>query len=149
MIELSHEQIKSIAEELECGMKCYVNWKSKETKIVLDFDRHIGADEEPWEDEIRELEENWSDYFEIENMTSMESFMVMEDFTELVEDRDLQDRLEYALHRPKPFQNFKYEIDYSDEYRQKWFAFKSGRYIEWVRDQISRYNEMEKFKDEV
>ena len=149
MIELSHEQIKSIAGDLECGMRCYLNLKSKEIKTILDFDRHIGADEELWEDEIRELEENWTDYFEIENMTSRESFSVMEDFTEQVEDQNLKDRLKYALNRPKPFQNFKYEIDYSGEYRQKWFDFKSERYIEWVRDQINRHNEMEKFKDEM
>jgi hypothetical protein len=48
----------------------------------------------------------------------------------------VHDRLEEALRRPKPFANFKFDIDNSGLYRQKWFDFKKLQMIEWVRGQV-------------
>ncbi|HAB52519.1 MAG TPA: hypothetical protein DCE80_10190, partial [Ignavibacteriales bacterium] len=96
----------------------------------------IGADEEPWEDELKEVEKNWSDYFEFEGFESHESFQIMVDFAESIDNKRLQQNLINALNRPKPFQNFKWQIDNSGEYRQQWFDFKKMRYIEWIKEQI-------------
>ena len=40
-IELAEEQIKEIAEELDCGMKVYLNVETNEIKSIIDFDSHI------------------------------------------------------------------------------------------------------------
>ncbi len=140
-MELTEEQIKEIAEELESGMKVYVNIVTKEIKSLIDFDNNIYGDEEPWEEDIKEIEENYDEYLEFEKMDSSESYQVMEDFTEIVEDEDLKKKLELGLNLSKPFRNFKDIIDDENEYRKKWFTYKSTRYIEYVKEQLEMYNE--------
>jgi len=132
----TEKQIEEIAENLDCGMRCFYNLKTGEIKTLLDFDSWIGADEELWEEESKEIDENWDDYFEFEGFESYESFKIMEDFAEIVEDTKLQNKLINALNRPKPFRNFKWQINNSGDYRQQWFDFKKMRYIQWIKEQI-------------
>jgi len=108
MINLTEQQIKDIAEYLDCGMRCYYNKRTGEIKTILNFDSWIGADEELWEEYIKEIEENWGDYVEFEGMESHEAFRVMADFAESVDNSKLRGRLINALNRPKPFRNFKW-----------------------------------------
>lgn len=121
-------------------MRCFYNLKTGEIKTIINFNSWIGADEEPWEKESKEIENNWGDYFEFIGFESHESFKIMADFSEDIEDKRLQDKLINALNRPKPFQNFKWQIDNSGEYRQKWFDFKKMRYIQWVKKQVELSN---------
>ncbi len=132
----NEQQIVEIADYLEAGMRCFVNIKSGEIKTVLDFDKWPSADEELWDEVNKELDENWSNYFEIEGMDSHQSFNLMADFTELIKDYKLKNRLINALNRSKPFRYFKWEVDNSGEHRQHWFDYKKMRYIEWVKDQF-------------
>jgi len=101
MIKLTVDQIKEIAQDLDCGIKCYIN---KETGIIIttpDFDSGY-ADEELWDDDIKELEENWDKYVEIHKMESHESFEIMADFAENVDSKELKDNLVNALNRKHP-----------------------------------------------
>jgi len=140
MINLTEQQIKEIAEYLDCGMRCYYNKRTGEIKIILNFDSWMVADEEPWKEDIKEIEENLQDYVEFEGMESHEVFRVMADFAESIDNSKLREKLINALNRPKPFRNFKWQIDNSGESRQVWFDFKNERYIEWVKDQLKAYN---------
>jgi hypothetical protein len=74
------------------------------------------ADEEPWEKDLKELEANWEDYLEFDNMSSRESFEIMADFAENIENSILHNKLINALNKLKPFRNFKWQIDNSGEY---------------------------------
>ena len=139
-MKLTEEQIKEIADNLDSGLRCFYNKRTGVIKEILNFNSWINADEETWEEELREIEENWSDFYEFENMTSGESFNLMADFAENIDNPGLQKRLINALNRSKPFRNFKWQIDNSGEYRQLWFEFKNNRYIEWVKDQIETQN---------
>ena len=139
-MKLTEKQIEEIADNLDCGMRCFYNLKSGEIKTVLNFDTWIGADEEQWEDELKEIEDNWSDYFEFVGFESHESFQIMADFANSIEDKGIQNKLMYALNRPKPFQNFKWQIDNSGEVRQQWFDYKNMRYIEWIKEQIDLHS---------
>ena len=38
MINLTKDQIKEIAEQLDCGMRCYINKETGEIKTTPDFD---------------------------------------------------------------------------------------------------------------
>ena len=69
-------------------------------------------------------------------MESHESFDVMAEFAESVDSRELRDSLINALNNKHPFRNFKWVVDNSGLYRQKWFDFKNQRLIEWVKDQL-------------
>lgn len=139
-MKLSEEQIKSIAEELEAGFKVYLNIETKEIKSIIDFDNNYDADTEPWEEDIKEIEEKFDKYLEFEKMDSRESFQVMEEFVVTVEDEELRKKLELGLSLSKPFRNFKDIIDGENEYRKNWFAFKSAKYIEYVKEQLESYN---------
>ncbi|WP_114748144.1 UPF0158 family protein [Pleomorphovibrio marinus] len=143
-MKLTEKQIEEIAENLDCGMRCFYNLKTGEIKAFLDSDSWIGADEELWEEEANEIDANRADFFEFDRFDSHESFQIMEDFAESMEDNGLRKKLINALNRPKPFQNFKWQIDNSGEYRQQWFDFKKMRYIQWVKEQIDLNNQ--KFK---
>ena len=135
-MKLTEKQIEEIADNLACGMRCFYHFKTGEIKTLPNFDSWIGADEEPWEEESKEIDENRDDYFEFEGLESHESFQIMIDYTESIDDAGIQNKLIHALNGPKPFQNFKWQIDYSGDYRQQWFAFKKMRYIHWVKKQI-------------
>jgi len=147
-MKLTEEQIKDIAENLGLGMRCFYHLKNGEIETTPDFlnAEWFGHDTEPWQETLDKLDENWGDYFEFEKMTSNESFEVMADFAEIVDNQRLQHRLFNALNKSKPFRNFKWEIDNSGKYRQKWFDYKNQRLIEFVKHQIEQHNR--EFADE-
>lgn len=132
----TEKQIEEIADYLDCGMRCYFNLKTADIKILPNFDDWLGADEEPWQDEIKKIDETGDDCLEFEGFETHESFQIMVDFTELIEEPKLRDELIKILNRPKPFRNFKWQIDRSGGYRQQWFDFKKMRYVDWVKEQI-------------
>lgn len=144
-LNLSEQQISEIAENMECGMICFYNLKTGELQTVLDIDNCFG-DTEVWEKELREIHKHEDDYFEFEGVTSDHSFNIMADFAENVDNRDLRKSLIHALNNQKPFRNFKWHIDNSGEYRQKWFDFKTKAYINWVKKQIEDYNLIESYE---
>jgi hypothetical protein len=135
-MKLTEKQIVEIADNLDSGMRCFYNLRTGELKTLLNTDSWIGADEELWEEESKEINDNWADYFEFKGFESHDSFRLMADFSESVDDTKLQDKLISALNKPKPFRNFKWQIDNSGEFRQQWFDFKKKRYIYWVKEQI-------------
>jgi len=81
---------------------------------------------ECWEEDCTEIENNWEDYFVFHEF---ESYQIMANFTENIDDTVFQNKLISALNRRKPFQNFKWQKDNSD-YQQEWFDYKTKRYIE-------------------
>jgi hypothetical protein len=52
-MKLTEKQIEEIADNLDCGMRCFYNLKTGEIKTLLNLDSWIGADEEPWEEESK------------------------------------------------------------------------------------------------
>jgi hypothetical protein len=141
MITLTEEQMRDLADQLASGMKCFVHKKTNEVVYYPDELRGgLGFDEELWIDDITKVEEAFDEYVLVEAMSTRESFDIMERFVETVEDPSLQKRLEKALSRPKPFRNFKYEVD-DDEYRQKWFAFRDQENLAWVQRQVQMIND--------
>lgn len=138
-IQISDKQIESISDELDSGLRCFYNFRTKEIKSAIDSIDPLDLTDE-MEEELAEIEENRDDYFEFQKMGSRSSFQLMEEFVEEIPDERFQNRLINALNKPKPFRNFKYEIDDNGEYRQAWFDFKKQKMIKWVRDQINSFN---------
>jgi hypothetical protein len=133
----SDEVIKEIAGEVDGGFNCYLHKENFEIIAIPNELRFLDIDEELWQESIDIVENNPGAYFVIEPLESRESFKIMEHFIDtLAENSRLRDRLIHALNRSKPFHNFKYEIDNSGEYRQKWFDFKQAQIEEHVRKLI-------------
>lgn len=147
-MKLSNKAIKEIAENLDCGMICYVHKETKEIKSIIDSDNYHD-DDELWGEDINEIENNWDKYLKIDKMSSRDGFQIMEDFIEQVSNNEIKNRLIYALNRNKPFKNFTYEVDYNEEVRQQWFRFKTYKYEEWVRRYLEDNNEEEGDEKEI
>ncbi len=137
MSTLTEEQIKQIADELDCGFRCFWNKRNGELIFIPDELRHAGIEMEAWEDDIEKIDANSTDFHEIDQLETRDSFKIMAAFAESLEDsNNLKTRLIYALNRNKPFREFKFIIDNSGEYRQQWFDFKARRLQEWVVERL-------------
>lgn len=141
-MELSEEQINEIAEELECGSRAFLNIETGEIKTILDWDEM--ANDESWELEWKEIEKNPGKYISFRKMDFDESFQLMRDFVETVNNKELKKKLEFGLHHSKRFKYLKDIIDDDYECRQKWFKFKHDGYVNFVKEQFADYyNKME------
>jgi hypothetical protein len=127
-------------------MRCFYNSETDEIKSLPDFDSNPYADEELWQDVSEELDSNFDKYIEFDKLPTREYFQIMTDFIDSVVDKKVQGLLVNALNKSKPFRNFKYEIDNSGEYRQKWFDFKDQEYCKWIETQIQELNDLNYFK---
>ena len=137
MIKLTEEQISDIAQDLEAGLKCFIHKVTGEVKTLPDeLNGNMEIDEELWQDVIDEIDNDEENFIVIEGMDSRESYMLMEKFIDTLEDKQIIARLTNAINVPKPFHTFRYELDYSDEYLKKWYAFKSQQMIEWVKKHL-------------
>ncbi|MNR01380.1 UPF0158 family protein [Pedobacter ghigonis] len=137
MKTLTSEQIKEIADTIDCGFVCHWNIKSNKL-IFIPNDEGFDPDyNDAWDDDIKDLETNFSDYKRIEQPDSRESFRIMEKFTdELPDNTRIKVTLIEALNKRKPFREFKYQIDNNEDYRQLWFDFKNQKLIDYVQERV-------------
>jgi hypothetical protein len=136
-MKLTSKQINEIAQDLETGMKVYLNKETLEFEAVLDWDDI--TDPEPWDEIIEKIENEWTDVIVFEKLNSKDGFQIMEDFLDEIEDQRLKEDLIKILNRKSPFANFKNEIESSD-YRQMWFDFRTMKYEEYVKRQLDDEN---------
>ena len=141
MIILPESKINEIAELLDCGFRCFINRHSFEMISIPDTLKHSSIDTDAWQTENNELDNNYDDYLEIDPLESSESFKIMENFIETIEDSNkLKKQLYQSINKKHPFRNFKEIIDNSGMFRQKWFDFKSTKIKEWVITKINIEN---------
>jgi hypothetical protein len=133
-MKITTKQINEIAQELEAGMRVFVNRDTLEFKTVLDWDEML--EPEPWEETTETIENEWPDAIILEKMESRKAFRVMEDFIDEIDDPKFQEELIKILSRRSPFANFKAEVETS-EHRQLWFNFRTKKYEDYVRDRLS------------
>ena len=141
-MKITSKLIHQIAEELESGMKIYLNRETLEIKSILDWDDSF-SDNDFWKEEVEKIENEWSDYIVLTKMESHEAFKIMENFVDEVNDQRLQEDLIKILNRKSPFANFKDEVETSS-YRQQWFDFRIRKYEDYVKELL----EMEDFEIE-
>jgi len=94
---------------------------------------------EMFQDDFKKIESQKKDLIKFEVLESFESYKIMEDFKNQIEDDKFQKNLDQALNKRKPFQNFKNLIDNS-EYREQWFKFKQSEIEKIVIKTIERKN---------
>lgn len=135
--------INEIAQQLDCRNECYFNQKTKELICIPNAKLMAMGDEEYYKevfkDDLEKVKSQKKDLIKFEVLESFESFKIMEDFKNQINDNHFKEKLNEALNRRKPFQNFKYLIDHS-EYREDWFEFKQKELEKIVLETIERYN---------
>ena len=139
---MTNEQLQEIADNLDLGLRCFIHKDNADIRCFPDEDQSYGFDEEPWEEDIKAVKKNKKKYLEIEKMPPQEEFEVMEAFARQVAEDLLRDKLLWLLSRPKPFRHFKAELDQAGPYREKWFAFKSARMLDWVKGQVQLHTNL-------
>lgn len=136
MISIPDNTIEEIAENLECGMKCYLQIATGAIITAINDEYLIDADVDELDSNINNAKENPSDFIEFHAMDSRESYNVMVDFAAEIKDHGFQAQLIKSLNGTNPFRRFKSKLDFPDHYRQMWFDFKKSRYIDFVKAQI-------------
>jgi hypothetical protein len=132
------KQIHQIAQELEAGMKVFINRENLDTRSILDWEDSYGVSEF-WEEELEKIENEWTDYVIITKMETREAFKIMADFIDEVDDDRLKEDLIKILNRKSPFANFKEEVETSS-CRQRWFEFRTKKYEDYVKEQLKQEN---------
>jgi hypothetical protein len=120
-------------------MKVYLHTETHEIKSLVDFENNIYAEEDEWEDDLKEIEEDHDHFLLFEKMSSGESYRVMEEFVETVKDKELKKKLELGLSLSNPFQNFRDIIDGYQDYKEKWFEFKNEKYVDYINAKLEYY----------
>jgi Uncharacterised protein family (UPF0158) len=133
---MTNEQLNEIAENLDCGLRCFVHKDTADIRCIPDERQFGDFDQQAWEEDIKAIRKERKKYLEIERMTSQEEFGLMEEFVDLVDQKRLREQLQQVLSRPKPFRNFKVELEQAGPYREKWFAFRRTKMLEWVKNQL-------------
>ena len=134
-MEVSKEILKEIVDQLDGGFKVYFNIGSHEIVSFPDKDKGFDIDT-VWKDEIDKVYRNIKKYIEIEQLSSRESYQMMEDFIYTIKDKNISTKLIQAIGGHKPFANFKHQIDQLESSRKKWFEFKEYKLMEYVKKQL-------------
>lgn len=115
--------VHCIAENIDCGMICFVNPQTLECiQIPKDANEYYGFDDNPFQ-EARDQIDKWEKFIQFEPLSSREGYQIMSAFADRLPEGRFKNRVLNALNNRKPFANFKNLVDDS-KYRQDWFAFK-------------------------
>ena len=139
-LSISPEKIKEIAENLDCGLKCFYHIATGEIESYPDELKNPGFDEEMWEETINKVETNYKEYMAFEGMESRDSFRMMERFINSIDDEKIRIYFTEAISLKKPFQQFKYCLQEYVDLQQQWYKFKDEQLIIWVQEQLEAYN---------
>ena len=134
--EKYNRAVKEIADNLNAGMVCFLNPDTLETdeppqefiSEPFNYEMETGMTLEDFNPKYTE----WDKYITIEPMPSNESFEIMENFANQLENSKVKTHLLAVLTNRKPFANFKRIIDNSD-IREEWFDFKDRHVRNYVK----------------
>ena len=130
--------IHDIADNINAGFICFVNPDTLEMEMVSkdlisDPEEYELTTGDKWEDSFKH--DDWKKCITIEPPESGESFRIMEQFANEVDNQNLQNQLFYALSHAKPFANFKNIVENSS-LREQWFEFKKLKLEAYVWEQL-------------
>jgi hypothetical protein len=138
MTSTTTDIVKEIAEQLDCGFRAFIHKTTGQLLFVPDSNNYPDSDFDSWDEELEQLEKNFTDYYEIDKWTSSEAFETMSAFADQLSDKNLQSRLFDTLRKNKPFKEFKFVINNSGDFRQQWFDFKNKWQQDFVARQLNR-----------
>lgn len=142
MLTLSEKEVENIAAQLLKGMICFYQLDKKKIHHLPDDEDYFNYDLTPEEEDILdEIDDNPDNFAEFTKMEPSQEHQMMENFAErVVKERNFQDELYNALSKPKAATAFKFLIDSSGKYNDKWVEYRLQRYKDWVKEQVDSFN---------
>jgi len=142
MLTLSEKEVENIAAQLLKGMICFYQLDKKKIHHLPDDEDYFNYDLTPEEEDILdEIDDNPENFAEFTKMEPSQEHQMMENFAErIVKERNFQDELYNALSKPKAATAFKFLIDSSGKYKDKWVEYRLQRYKDWVKEQVDSFN---------
>lgn len=142
MLTLSEKEVENIAALLLKGMICFYQLDNKKIYHLPDNEDYFNYDLTPEEEDILdEIEDNPDNFAEFTKMETNQDHQMMENFAERsVKERNFQDELYNALSKPKAATGFKFLIDSSGKYKEKWHEYRIQQYKDWVKEQVDIFN---------
>src|SRR5580765_5350103 len=116
---------------MEAGFTCFIHKDTHELVCYISEDLYPDVGPEDWEIEMDKIKKNKKEFIKVESMKSSESFKIMQEFVESLEDDYVKIRLLKAIEGRKPFANFKHQIENSGDFRELWFAFRKQKNMDW------------------
>ncbi len=135
MVELNDKMIARILADFEKGYRVFVHKTTGEKLSFPNPQKHPAytINMEDWKTELQILNQNRPDFEEIQDWSEGVVFEIMEEFAEQIYDnRALKGELLVALSHSNPLSRFKYVIDDSGNYAQRWEAYKQRRQVELI-----------------
>jgi hypothetical protein len=121
VIVLSDEASKYAGDDEYINIRDLPDWQIDEIKVAENI-----------------LNNQTGRYVNIPEKPTYESYELMVDFTEIVEDELLRDKLNIALDGKGAFRRFKNVLKNYPDYEKEWFAFKATKMNEEVRDWLNK-----------
>lgn len=142
MLTLSEKEVEKIAVQLLKGMICFFQLDNKKIHHLPDDEDYFNYDLTPEEEDILdEIDDNPDNFAEFTKMEPNQEHHVMENFADrVVKERNFQDELFNALSKPKAATGFKFLIDSSGKYAEKWQEYRIQKYKDWVKEQVDSFN---------
>ncbi|PSL05722.1 UPF0158 family protein [Cecembia rubra] len=142
MLTLSEKEVDKIAAQLLKGMICFYQLDKKKIHHLPDDEDYFNYDLTPEEEDVLdEIDDNPDNFAEFTKMEPAQEHQMMENFAErIVKERNFQDELFNALSKPKAATAFKFLIDSSGKYNDKWVEYRMQRYKDWVKEQVDSFN---------
>lgn len=135
MVELDKKMLMYIVADLEKGHRVFMHKITGEKLCFPNPQKHpaYAIDMDNWRTELQILRNNADQFEEIRDWSSGRVFEIMEEFAEQIHDnRQLKGQLLLALSKSNPLSRFKYIIDDSGDYAQRWRDYKQRRHTEFV-----------------
>ncbi|WP_373521551.1 UPF0158 family protein [Aquiflexum sp.] len=142
MLTLSEKEVEKIAAQLLKGMICFFQLDNKKIHHLPDDEDYFNYDLTPEEEDILdEIDDNPDNFAEFTKMEPNQEHQLMENFADrIVKERNFQDELFNALSKPKAATGFKFLIDSSGKYSEKWQEHRIQKYRDWVKEQVDSFN---------
>ncbi len=142
MLILTEKEVERIAALLLKGMICFYQLDNKKIYHLPDDEDYFNYDLTPEEEDILDdIDDNPENFAEFTKMEPGQEHQIMENFTVyVVKEKIFQDELFNALSKPKAATGFKFLIDNSGTYTEKWSTYRLDKYKDWVLEQIDSFN---------
>lgn len=127
-------KLREIAESIEMsGNYGHAYYSKKDEEVFFIPENTLSGHIEEFDELLEDIDMDPDNYLILPDQFEVDGYRIMEDFIFDHTEGKVQEKLYRAIHRRKPFRNFKdtaYDLDVLD----KWYEYKDKRYREYAKE---------------